>query len=239
MLDDAMLSIESMSVSYDGIQALWDIYAIVSAEDVTAIIGSNGAGKSTILNTVAGLLRQDSGNILFEGKSINNYAPYERVKAGISLVPERRRLFPYLSVQENLEIGAYTKRARVSMKESLEWVHQLFPILKQRRKQLAGTLSGGEQQMLAIARGLMSKPKLLMLDEPSIGLSPKITIEVFDLIRGVSEAGVTILILEQNVHHALRLAKKAFVLESGRITMAGSGEELMKEEHIKKAYLGL
>jgi branched-chain amino acid transport system ATP-binding protein len=234
-----MLTVESLSVSYEGIKVLWDISISVAGGSITAIIGSNGAGKSTILNTIAGLLRQDSGNIFFEGKNINNYAPFDRVEAGISLVPERRRLFPYLSVQENLEIGAYKKRARVSMKESLEWVNELFPILKRRRKQLAGTLSGGEQQMLAIARGLMSKPRLLMLDEPSLGLSPKIMLEVFNLIREIKEAGVTIFILEQNVHHALKLAKKAFVLESGRITMEGSGEELMKEEYIKKAYLGL
>lgn len=234
-----MLNVESMSVSYEGIQVLWDISASVEKKSITAIIGSNGAGKSTILNTVAGLLKQDSGNIIFEGKTINNYTPNERVEAGVSLVPERRRLFPYLSVQENLEIGAYTKRARASMKESLEWVGQLFPILKQRRKQLAGTLSGGEQQMVAIARGLMSKPRLLMLDEPSLGLAPKITLEVFNLIKEISNAGVTIFILEQNVHHTLRLADKAFVLESGRITMEGSGKELMNEEHVKKAYLGM
>lgn len=234
-----MLNVESISVSYEGIQVLWDISASVEKKGITAIIGSNGAGKSTILNTVAGLLKQDSGNIIFEGKTINNYTPNERVEAGISLVPERRRLFPYLSVQENLEIGAYTKRARASMKESLEWVGQLFPILKQRRKQLAGTLSGGEQQMVAIARGLMSKPRLLMLDEPSLGLAPKITLEVFNLIKEISNAGVTIFILEQNVHHTLRLADKAFVLESGRITMEGSGKELMNEEHVKKAYLGM
>jgi len=234
-----MLNVESISVSYEGIRVLWDISASVEKKGITAIIGSNGAGKSTILNTVAGLLKQDSGNIIFEGKTINNYTPNERVEAGISLVPERRRLFPYLSVQENLEIGAYTKRARASMKESLEWVGQLFPILKQRRKQLAGTLSGGEQQMVAIARGLMSKPRLLMLDEPSLGLAPKITLEVFNLIKEISNAGVTIFILEQNVHHTLRLADKAFVLESGRITMEGSGKELMNEEHVKKAYLGM
>ncbi|MFC2024587.1 ABC transporter ATP-binding protein, partial [Chloroflexota bacterium] len=166
-----MLNIEALSVSYGGIRVLWDIDARVKEKSITAIIGANGVGKSTILNTIAGLIVQDSGAVSFQGSNINNYTPFQRVEAGISLVPERRRLFPYLSVQENLEIGAYTKRGRSVMKESLDWVNQLFPIMKQRRKQLAGTLSGGEQQMIAIARGLMSKPKLLMLDEPSVGLA--------------------------------------------------------------------
>jgi len=234
-----MLRVESLSVFYDGAQALWDVALNVEGKSVTAVLGSNGAGKSTILNTLAGLLRPSSGNIIFEGKNINDYEPYERVEAGISLIPEARRLFPYLTVEENMEIGAYGKRARADTKKSLEWVYQLFPILKERRKQLAGTLSGGEQQMAAIARGLMSKPKLLMLDEPSLGLAPIIALEVFKLIRAINDAGVTILIVEQDVYQTLRIAKKAFVLETGKIVMEGSGEELMKEEYIKKAYLGL
>lgn len=234
-----MLSVESLSVFYGKAQALWDVSLNVEEKSITAVLGSNGAGKSTLLNTLAGLLQITSGNIIFEGKNINDYEPYRRVEAGISLIPEGRRLFPYLTVEENLQIGAYGKRARADTKKSLEWVFHLFPILKERRKQLAGTLSGGQQQMAAIARGLMSKPKLLMLDEPSLGLAPIIALEVFKLIREINDAGVTILLVEQDVYQTLRVAVNAFVLETGRITMEGPGKELMKEESIKKAYLGL
>ncbi len=234
-----MLSVESLSVFYGKAQALWDVSLNVEEKSITAVLGSNGAGKSTLLNTLAGLLQTTSGNIIFEGKNINDYEPYQRVEAGISLIPEGRRLFPYLTVEENLQIGAYGKRARADTQKSLEWVFHLFPILKERRKQLAGTLSGGQQQMAAIARGLMSKPKLLMLDEPSLGLAPIIALEVFKLIREINDAGVTILLVEQDVYQTLRVAVNAFVLETGRITMEGPGEELMKEESIKKAYLGL
>ena len=234
-----MLSVESLSVFYGKAQALWDVSLNVEGKSLTAIVGSNGAGKSTILNTLAGLLKPSSGNIIFEEKNINDYEPYERVEMGISLIPEGRRLFPSLTVEENLQIGAYGKRSRADIKKSLEWVYQLFPILMERRKQLAGTLSGGEQQMAAIARGLMSKPKLLMLDEPSLGLAPLIALEVFKLIKEINDAGVTILLVEQDVYQTLQLAEKAFVLETGKIVMEGSGGELMKEESIKKAYLGL
>ena len=234
-----MLKIEALSVFYHRIQALWNVSFTVEGKSITAILGSNGAGKSTILNTIAGLVPATSGNIIFEETDIDRYEPHGRVETGISLVPERRRLFPFLTVRENLEIGAYAKKARAQTRQSLEWVFQLFPRLKERTKQMSGTLSGGEQQMLAIARGLMSKPKLLMLDEPSLGLAPIITLELFKLIKEINAAGVTILLVEQDVPHTLRLAQKVFVLETGRIVMEGSGEELMKEEHIKKAYLGL
>lgn len=234
-----MLRVESLSVFYERAQALWDISLNVEEKSITAVVGSNGAGKSTILNTLAGLLQPKSGSIIFKGRNINDYMPYQRVEMGISLIPERRRLFPYLTVQENLEIGAYSKRARVDTQETIEWVFHLFPILKERRKQMAGTLSGGEQQMAAIARGLMSKPKLLMLDEPSLGLAPKITSEVFKLLKEINNAGVTILLVEQNVYHSLKIAARAFVLDTGKIVMEGSGEELVKDEGIRKAYLGL
>lgn len=234
-----MLRVESLSVSYGSTQILWDISFSVEKKSITAILGPNGAGKSTILDTLAGLLEPSSGDIIFEEKNINKQAPYQRVEAGISLIPEGGRLFPYLTAQENLEIGAYTQRARAETKESLEWLYQLFPILGERRKQLAGTLSGGEQQMVAIARGLMSKPKLLMLDEPSLGLSPLLILNVFKLVGEIHNAGVTVLLVEQNVHHALRIADRVFVLESGKIVMEGSSEEISKEEHIKRAYLGL
>ena len=234
-----MLKVESLSVFYNEAQALWDVSLDVEEGSTTVVLGSNGAGKSTILNTLAGLLKPSSGNIIFEGRNINECEPYQRVEMGLSLIPEGRRLFPYLTVEENLEIGAYGKRARADTRKSLEWVDSLFPVLRKRRKQLAGTLSGGEQQMVAIARGLMSKPKLLMLDEPSIGLAPIIVLEVFNLIREINDAGVTVLLVEQDVYHTLKVAEKAFVLETGKVVMEGSGEELLKEESIKKAYLGL
>jgi len=234
-----MLKVESLSVFYDRAQALWDVSFNVEQKSVTAILGSNGVGKSTVLNTLAGQLKPSSGSIFFKGKDISNYEPYERVEAGISLVSEGKSLFPYLTVQENLEIGAYVKRARADSKKSQEWIYQLFPILKERSKQLAGMLSGGEQQMAAIARGLMSKPKLLMLDEPSLGIAPLIVLEVFKLIREINNAGVTVLLVEQDVYQTLRIVGKAFVLETGKIILEGSGEELLKDEYIKRSYLGL
>lgn len=234
-----MLKVESLSVFYGQTQALWDISLNVEAKSITTILGSNGAGKSTILNTLAGLLKSSSGNIVFEGENLNEYEPYERVRAGISLIPEGRKLFPYFNVEENLEIGAYGKKARRDTKKNLEWVYQLFPILKARGKQLAGSMSGGEQQMAAIARGLMSKPKLLMLDEPSLGLAPIVVLEVFRLIREINKAGVTILLVEQDVYQTLKIATKAFILETGNVVMEGPGKELMHKESVKKAYLGL
>ena len=234
-----MLSVESLAVFYDKLQALWDISLHVEERSLTAVLGSNGAGKSTVLNTVAGLLKPSSGSINFTGKNICNFEPYERVEAGLSLIPEGGRLFPYQVVEENLEIGAYGKRARTGIRQRLEWIYQLFPILKARRKQLAGTLSGGEQKQAAIARGLMSDPKLLMLDEPSLGLAPIIVLEVFRLIKEINNAGVTILLVEQDVYQTLKLSEKVFVLEAGKIVMEGSGEELMKDNSIRRTYLGL
>ena len=234
-----MLRVESLSVSYEKALVLWDISFNIKEGSIGVILGSNGAGKSTILNTVSGLLHPKSGNIVFEGKTINDHMPYQRVEMGISLIPERRRLFPYLTVQENLEMGAYAKRARSHTQDTLDRVFQLFPRLKERRRQVVATQSGGEQQMVAIARGLMSKPRLLMLDEPSLGLAPRIASEVFRRLREIHDAGVTILLVEQNVHHSLKIADRVFVLETGRIVMEGSGEEIVKEERIKKAYLGL
>lgn len=234
-----MLSVKSLSVFYGKLQALWDISLNVENKSLTAVLGSNGAGKSTVLNTFAGLLKPSSGSIIFDGQNVSDYEPYERVEAGLSLIPEGGRLFPYQVVEENLEIGAYGKRARADLRRRLEWVYHLFPILKSRRKQMAGTLSGGEQKQLTIARGLMSNPKLLMLDEPSLGLSPIIVLEVFKLIKQISGTGVTILLVEQDVYQTLKLAERVFVLEAGKIVMEGSGRELMEKDSIKKAYLGL
>ena len=234
-----MLKVDSLNVYYDGLQAVWGACFGVADKSITTLIGSNGAGKSTVLNTLAGLLKEYAGEVLFNGEEINSYAPYQRVELGLSLVPEGRRIFPYLTVKENLEMGAYAKKARREVAKNMEWVFQLFPILKERRKQLAGMLSGGEQQMLAIGRALMSRPKLLMLDEPSLGLAPQVVLMLYELIQEINRQGVTILLVEQNVQHTLQIADKAYVLETGRITIQGSGNELLENEMVKKAYLGL
>jgi branched-chain amino acid transport system ATP-binding protein len=232
-----MLKINKINVSYGKLQVLWDVSFEVNKGDITAIIGPNGAGKTTILRTIAGLLKPLSGSITFMNEKIDGIPPNKIVKRGISLVMEGRKLFPKMTVLENLEMGAYTKwDERFDM---LEKIFQIFPILKERKNQLAGTLSGGEQQMLAIARALMSRPKLLMLDEPSLGLAPKLVLQIFDLVKEINDNGVTILLVEQNVKHALELASRAYVLENGRIVLEGKGNELLENEYVKKAYLGI
>jgi len=202
-------------------------------------LGSNGAGKSTTVKTIQGILKPNSGSIKFLDKHIEGLPAYKIVDEGIALVPEGREIFPKMSVFENLILGAYVPRAKESLDESLEWVLTLFPKLEERKKQLAGTMSGGEQQMLAIARALMSKPKLLMMDEPSLGLAPVIVLQVFEIIKKLHEEGVTILLVEQNVHHALEIADSAYVLEKGKIILEGKGLELLDDEYVKSAYLGV
>jgi branched-chain amino acid transport system ATP-binding protein len=234
-----MLSVEGLNVFYGLAQALWDVSLQVNRGEIVSIIGSNGAGKSTTLKTIAGLLRPKSGSIKFDGSELSRTPPHKIIEKGIALVPEGRWLFPVMTVQENLELGAYTKEARRHLRDRFEEVFNLFPILKERRKQLAGTLSGGEQQMLAIARALMSRPKLLMLDEPSLGLAPSIVRKVFEVIERINEGGVAILLVEQNVHHALNISDRGYVLENGRIALSGRSDELLENEHVKKAYLGL
>ncbi|MEW5919383.1 MAG: ABC transporter ATP-binding protein [Bacillota bacterium] len=235
----ALLEVKSLNVCYNGIQALWDVSFSVEAGTITALVGSNSSGKSTTMNTVAGLLKPASGSILFQGEAVTTLNAYQRVEKGICLVPEGRRIFPHLTVKENLEIGSYVRRCRKHMRYSLEWVYELFPRLKERNNQAAGTLSGGEQQMLAIGRGLMSEPTLLMLDEPSIGLAPVIVNLLFDLIVGINSKGVTILMVEQNLQKTLEIAQKVYVLETGKIVVEGRGEELLCCDDIKKAYLGM
>ena len=234
-----MLKVNNLNVLYGKLQALWDVSFRVEEGEIVALVGANAAGKSTLLNSISGLLRPASGTIEFLGKEINGLAAYQIVEAGISQIPEGRKLFPSMSVRENLELGAYTKQAWDKRDETIEDIYQLFPILKERIKQQARTLSGGEQQMVAIARGLMSRPKLYMLDEPSQGLSPVLVSEVFDIINNLHEHGTTILLVEQNVERTLEVADRAYVLENGRIVLEGKGKELVENKHIKKAYLGL
>jgi len=235
-----VLTLKQIDVYYGNIQALWQVSLSVKEGEVIAIVGSNGAGKSTILRTISGLIKPKKGSIEFDSKRIDPLSPDEIVRLGISMVPEGRELFPRMSVLENLELGAaYIERAYSQTDDSLSWVHSLFPILQERSSQLAGTLSGGEQQMVAIGRALMSRPKILMLDEPSLGLAPIMVAEVFKTTSKVSQEGVTILLVEQNVRQSLKMAHRAYVLENGRIVMEGMGKDLMTNKHVKEAYLGL
>lgn len=233
-----LLNVTSLNVFYGDAQALWDINFKVHEGEVFSIIGSNGAGKSTILKALSGLMRPSSGQIEFLGSRIDGKSPMEMVDIGISLVPEGRGLFSTLTVMENLELGAFTKRARPLMQKTLEQMANVFPIIRTRPNQLAGKMSGGEQQMVAIARALMSKPKLLMLDEPSLGLAPIIVKGMFEIIAILKEQGATILLVEQNIHQALRIADHACVIKTGRITMIGTGQELLADPEIHKAYMG-
>jgi branched-chain amino acid transport system ATP-binding protein len=235
-----VLKLDQIDVYYGNIQALWRVSLGVEAGEVIAIVGSNGAGKSTILRGITGLIKPRQGSIAFEGRRIEALSPDQIVRLGVSMVPEGRELFPRMTVRENLELGAaYIDRAYVQTAESLEWVLTLFPVLRERSRQLAGTLSGGEQQMLAIGRALMSRPKLLMLDEPSLGLAPLLVAGVFRTVRQINREGVTLLLVEQNVRQSLTLAHRAYVLENGRMVMEGKGRELIADPHVKEAYLGL
>lgn len=235
-----MLELTNVHVSIGQVNILYDVSLNVKESECVALIGSNGAGKTTTLKTISGLIRQDSGDISMNGKSMNDVRSDKRVKAGIVQVPEGGRVFPYLTVEENLQIGASaTLDAWNARKESMARVFNLFPILEERRSLPARSLSGGERQMLAIGRGLMSKPKLMMIDEPSGGLAPKVLKEIYVIMKSLHEQGVTILLSEQNVRQALGLASRAYVMENGHIVMQGASEELIKSEHIKVAYLGV
>ena len=233
-----MLEIEGMNVFYGDFKALWDVSFKVEKDEIVALIGPNGAGKTTILKTISGLLRPLAGEITFESAAMNKVPIHKRVEMGISMIPEGRGLFPGMSTLENLEMGAFTAKGRRSKNETLEQVYELFPVLKMRKKQAAGTLSGGEQQMLAIGRGLMSKPKLLLLDEPSWGLSPLMSKNIFEAARQINNSGVTILLVEQNVRMALELANRAYVVENGRIVEEGYSQDMLNSQHIRDAYLG-
>ncbi|NLN82157.1 MAG: ABC transporter ATP-binding protein [Clostridiales bacterium] len=234
----AMLTINDLYVYYGVIQAIKGISFEVNEGEVIALIGANGAGKTTILHTITGLITARSGSIEFQGQKLTKTPAHKIVKMGIAHVPEGRRIFSQLTVFENLQLGAYTRGDKAETEASLEAVYRRFPRLKERRNQVAGTLSGGEQQMLAIGRALMSRPKLILMDEPSMGLSPILVSEIFDIIKSISEGGTTVLLVEQNAKKALTIANRAYVLETGRIVLSGNAQDLVNDESVKKAYLG-
>jgi len=234
-----MLEVSNIDTFYGKIQALWGVSLKIDEAEIVALVGGNGAGKTTLLNTISGLLRPASGSVEFLDKRIEGLKPHAIVELGMSHIPEGRRLFPDMSVRENLEMGAYTKRVWKQKQETFNKVYQLFPILKARQGQLARTLSGGEQQMVAMGRGLMSRPRLCFIDEPSSGLSPLMVDEIFSIIQGLRDQGIAILLIEQNVQQTLEIADRAYVLENGRITLEGESKKLLQEELIRKAYLGL
>ena len=231
-----MLKIDELNVSYGGIEAVKGISFEVPERKIVTLIGANGAGKSTTLRTIAGLVKPAHGRIHLQGEDITSLSPDRIVSKGITLVPEGRHVFPDLTVLENLKIGAYLRKD--DLNDDLNWVYELFPRLKERSWQAAGTLSGGEQQMLAVGRALMSRPKIIMMDEPSLGLAPIVVKGIFDIIKEINRQGVTVLLIEQNANMALRIADVAYVLETGKITLSGSGRELLNNDQVKKAYLG-
>lgn len=234
----AMLEIKDLEVFYGVIRAIKGISFEVNQGEVIALIGANGAGKTTVLHTISGLIKPKNGSIIFENKDITKTPAHKIVEMGVAQVPEGRRVFANLSVYENLMLGAYKRSDKAKIKDDLENVYKRFPRLAERKKQAAGTLSGGEQQMLAMGRALMSDPKILLMDEPSMGLSPILVGEIFDIIKSISEQGVTVLLVEQNAKKALQIADRAYVLETGRITLSGGADELMHNDAVRKAYLG-
>lgn len=234
-----MLEVKGITVSYDDFHILWDVSLSVDEGQIVAIVGPNGAGKTTLMHSISGLIHPSSGSVEFLGKRIDGLSPPEILELGLIQVPEGRHLFPDMTVRENLELGAYARRARGQREETLNMVFDIFPILRDRRRQVVHTLSGGEQQMLAIARALMSRPIFLILDEPSLGLAPRMVLQLFEILRTVNREGMTVLLVEQNVRQALALAHKGYVLETGRIVLKDEGKRLLENERVKKAYLGM
>jgi branched-chain amino acid transport system ATP-binding protein len=235
----SLLELRKLSFAYGDLRVLWDIDLEVRQGEIVTVVGSNGAGKSTTLKNVSRLVRPMSGSVIFDGQDLGQREAHEVVDLGIIQVPEGRRIFPEMTVLENLRMGSYAKPTRADRERNVERAFTLFPRLKEREKQMGGTMSGGEQQMLAIARGLMGNPRLLLLDEPSLGLSPLFVRNIFEIIETINKQGVTILLVEQNVFQSLRIAHRAYVLETGRVVLTGAGEELLKDDHVKKAYLGM
>jgi branched-chain amino acid transport system ATP-binding protein len=234
-----VLEINALNVFYGDYQALFDIKVTVASGEIVSLLGANGAGKTTTINTVCGFIRPRAGTIQFEGDEIHQLSANKIVEKGLIQIPEERMLFPEMTVLENLQMGAYLSRAREKLAESLDWVYGLFPVLKTRQSQLAGTLSGGEQQMVAIGRGLMSMPRLLILDEPSLGLAPMLVAEVFQVIHKINQEGVAILLVEQNAHQSLKISNRAYLLENGSIAMEGKASELLETDYIRESYLGI
>ncbi|MGC3962515.1 MAG: ABC transporter ATP-binding protein [Rhodocyclaceae bacterium] len=232
------LALRDMKVAYGHIVAVKGIDLTLARGELVCLIGANGAGKTTTLSAIAGTLRAQSGDILYEGERINTVPAHHRVRHGIALVPEGRGIFTRLTVEENLRMGAYIRHDKQAVEEELERIYERLPRIKERLSQVAGTLSGGEQQMVAIARALLSRPRLLLLDEPSMGLAPLVVEKIFEVVQGVAATGVTVLLVEQNAHLALSFAQRAYVMESGRITLTGTGEELLRDPQVKRAYLG-
>lgn len=235
----AMLSLTGVDVHYDGLQVLWGVDLEVAAGEVLAILGSNGAGKSTAMGTISGVVPVSGGTVRFEGQDITAASPRTRIELGIAHVLERHRLFPFMTARENLLLGAYIRRARAQTQQSLDWVLSLFPFLRTRLGQHAGAFSGGEQQMLAIARGLMSRPRLIMLDEPFLGLSPAMVRAIIEVVAGLRQAGMTVIFIEQHVRHSLTMADRAYVLEAGRVVLAGDSGTLLASDEIQQIYMGI
>ncbi len=236
---EPLLTVEAVDAFYGDAQALWGVTLKVGPGEVVALIGANGAGKTTTLRVISGLMRPEAGSVTMLGRRLDRLSPHEIVEAGVAQVPEGRRLFPLMTVRENLEMGAYGRQARARRRETMDDVFAMFPVLKERREQLAGTLSGGEQQMVAIGRGLMARPRLLMFDEPSLGLAPKLVRGIFETVTAIRDTGVAVLLVEQNVPQSLAICDRAFVLENGRTTLSGTGRELLANERVKTAYMGL
>ncbi len=235
----SLLEVDAIQVNYDDVPALKGVSLQVKEKEIISMVGSNGAGKSTTLNTISGVLRPVSGSVRYLGEAIHTIPPNRIVSQGVVQIPEGRRLFPHMTVLKNLYMGSYNPRARKEREATLEKVFEILPVLKERKDQIAWTLSGGEQQMLAIGRGLMARPKLLMLDEPSLGLAPILVKTIFELLKEINKGGMTILLVEQDVQHALTLSHRGYVIENGKTVMEGTGDFLLKHEHLKKAYLGL
>ncbi len=233
------LELRNIEVSYGDVQVLWKISFRVEEGEIVSVVGANGAGKSTLLNTISGIKLNHGGEITFLGKAIHFLPPHKRVALGLIQIPEGRRIFPYMTTLGNLEMGSFTYEARKQKEGNLQKVFTLFPLLEERKNQMARTLSGGEQQMLAIGRALMSRPQLLMMDEPSLGLAPIVVKTIFDTVKSINGQGITVLLVEQNVKQSLELCRRGYTVENGRITLEGTGPELLKNEHLRKAYLGI
>jgi branched-chain amino acid transport system ATP-binding protein len=236
---DVVLEINGLQVFYGDYQALFDVNASIRSGEIVSLLGANGAGKTTTINTICGFVKPRAGTIRFDGSEIHQLSANKIVEKGLIQIPEERMLFPDMTVLENLQMGAYLGRARKTLRDSLDWVYGLFPVLKSRRSQLAGTLSGGEQQMVAVGRGLMSIPKLLMLDEPSLGLAPMLVTEVFRVVQKINQEGVDILLVEQNAHQSLKISQRAYLLENGSINMEGEAAKLLETDYIRESYLGI